>query len=506
MRKRKKLKKKMCAMILVCSVLCTLFAFTPSISVRAEGDSPTNRDIVASALTHLGAGYSQASSARYGTAQYDCSGFVQQMLRSVGFQGYIPSTTADWRRKLSGMQVGSTFQLACVRNGVSTVQTFEIVAVGDSCTGVNVTSYPEGTIVLQNGHIFISLGDLSRYMTGDTAETEENVRQYLMQRYPEVDASLFYGTNPYFGNPNVYCQSNESVWKIDAGTYTGVCVRNRTIVADGTQTVAYAFRLVDGCNISYADAQVTETTEYGYTITAQVGFAYHLTRAVAYTWTEAGGPNDYVCQEVVLDGSNQITYRFNISDLRNQHGVYYTNLYIYDENGTRARTKQMVYVPYPEPTIQNAWISDVDVTGYTVHVEFDNPDSVESVQMPTWSSYQGQDDIVWHEAVIEGNTAAYRVNILNHKNEGGEYNTHIYVNCMDGTSYTYALSVEVPNSIVQNTNNLRLQKINLELDKQILQAAAFHQATACSFFMHSYRSISYIFFQNHMDKDHFFQS
>lgn len=335
---------------------------------------------------------------------------------------------------------------------------------------VNPISYPEGTIVLQNGHIFISLGDYSRFMTEDAVQTEANVRNYLIGRYPEVDANLFYGINPYFGNSNVYCQASEKVWKIDAGTYTGVSVRNKTVVADGTQTVYYAFRLVDGQDIYYTDSQVTSVDENGYTITAKVSSAAQLLRAEAYTWTEAGGPENAIRQDVVLDGSDTVTYQLNIADMENQHGVYYTNLYIYDVNGSRARTKQAVTVPYPQPTIQRTWITDLDTTGYTVFVEFDNAEYVDKVQIPTWTEYNGQDDLIWHDAKVDGNVAYYHVNINEHGSEGGVYNSHVYVTCVDGNSSVETLRVEVPLSVVQKSGVTERTIPNIEHDEEMLQA------------------------------------
>lgn len=463
--------KKMTAAVLAVAVTVMTMVYVPTISVKADGANPTNRELVANALTHLGAGYSQGSD-RWGTAKYDCSAFVWQMLRSVGFYGTIPSTTASWRSYLSGKQVGDTFQLYCNRNGVQTLQTFQITAMGDSCMDVNPISYPEGTIVLQNGHIFISLGDYSRFMTEDAEQTQANVRNYLMSRYPEVDANLFSGVNSYFGNPNVYCQASEKVWKVDAGTYTGVSVRNKTVVNDGTQTVYYAFRLVDGQDIYYTDSQVTDVNEDGYTITAKVSSAAQLLRAEAYTWTEEGGSENAIRQDAALDGSDTVTYQLDVADMDNQHGVYYTNLYIYDVNGSRARTKQMVTVPYPQPSIRRTWVTDLDTTGYTVCAELDNAEYVDKVQIPTWTEYNGQDDLIWHDAVVDGTVAYYRVNISEHGSEGGVYNSHVYVVGVDGTTSMEALRIEVPLSVIQKSNVTEHTIPNIEQDEEMLHRIA----------------------------------
>ena len=47
--------------------------------------------------------------------------------------------------------------------------------------------------------------------------------------------------------------------------------------------------------------------------------------------------------------------------------------------------------------------------------------------MPTWTEANGQDDIVWHQASVSGNTASFYVPVSAHKGESGAYITHIYV-------------------------------------------------------------------------------
>lgn len=64
---------------------------------------------------------------------------------------------------------------------------------------------------------------------------------------------------------------------------------------------------------------------------------------------------------------------------------------------------------------------------YTVNVIFNAPNGVASVKFPTWTIANGQDDLIWADGVITGNTASYTVDIKDHEFELGIYLTHVYV-------------------------------------------------------------------------------
>lgn len=49
------------------------------------------------------------------------------------------------------------------------------------------------------------------------------------------------------------------------------------------------------------------------------------------------------------------------------------------------------------------------------------------MKLPTWSSENGQDDIVWYTAAKQPNgTYKITVNANKHKGSTGEYNIHLY--------------------------------------------------------------------------------
>lgn len=75
-------------------------------------------------------------------------------------------------------------------------------------------------------------------------------------------------------------------------------------------------------------------------------------------------------------------------------------------------------------SVESVTISKLSSAGYTVTIRFHNTSGISKVQFPTWSSTNGQDDIVWYESSITNNTATCTV--LSSKHGVGMMNTHIY--------------------------------------------------------------------------------
>lgn len=89
------------------------------------------------------------------------------------------------------------------------------------------------------------------------------------------------------------------------------------------------------------------------------------------------------------------------------------------------------------PTISNVVISNQSTSGYRVSCTVSDNAGVTSVRFPTWTSGNGQDDLVWHEGTISGSTAYYDVKISEHGNYYDVYNTHIYAYDAAGNSSSY---------------------------------------------------------------------
>lgn len=100
------------------------------------------------------------------------------------------------------------------------------------------------------------------------------------------------------------------------------------------------------------------------------------------------------------------------------------------------------------PKLTNAQITDLNDDGFTVTCQVSDADSgIASVLFPTWTDANGQDDLIWHQATISGNTASYRVSYSQHNNELGTYTVHAYAYDGAGNVSATALNVSAQKSI-----------------------------------------------------------
>ena len=98
-----------------------------------------------------------------------------------------------------------------------------------------------------------------------------------------------------------------------------------------------------------------------------------------------------------------------------------------------------------KPEITNVVVSEVSESGYRVTCNVSDNKGVTEVKFPSWTSNNGQDDLIWHVGSLNGNTATFYVSTSSHNNEAGEYITHIYAYDGDGNSAFYGVDkVNVP--------------------------------------------------------------
>ena len=119
-----------------------------------------------------------------------------------------------------------------------------------------------------------------------------------------------------------------------------------------------------------------------------------------------------------------------------------TNVQAYEFNGAKAQKWKLIQKEVPtvdteKPSISNVRITDVNETGFTISCEVYDNVGIKEVLFPVWTTEAlgpslgveaGQDDIVYHKATMNGNTATCRINISDHNNSYGEYvcDPHIY--------------------------------------------------------------------------------
>lgn len=111
--------------------------------------------------------------------------------------------------------------------------------------------------------------------------------------------------------------------------------------------------------------------------------------------------------------------------------ISYSGLRRYAMIGDSQATKPLVKAV----TTGNLTIKDSSKDGFTVLVtNVANGQGVKAVKVPVWSEQDGQDDIVWYDAVKQTDGNYYvTVNIASHKGNVGTYHAHLYYVQNDNT-------------------------------------------------------------------------
>lgn len=153
-------------------------------------------------------------------------------------------------------------------------------------------------------------------------------------------------------------------------------------------------------------------------------------------WSSDKGQDDIVWYTATKQSDG--TYRASIQARNHKMstGEYHIHLYYLQDNGQMigvSGTTTTVSIAKPKGTLtiannnSTAGSFDVVVSGVS------SPEGVREVLLPTWSSTNGQDDIIWYRAVKQADgTYKAQVNLRDHKFSTGEYNIHLYYVQNDG--------------------------------------------------------------------------
>ena len=155
------------------------------------------------------------------------------------------------------------------------------------------------------------------------------------------------------------------------------------------------------------------------------------------SWSLENGQDDLVWHKAnrQSDGSYRVTIK--ASDHKNSLGNYRADLYIVDnDNNRHFVTETVVTVKHDKPTgIISVVDNNKDTGTFDVIIkDVYSPKGVQTVQVPTWSDKDGQDDIRWYEATRQAN-GDYKVSVKasDHKNSTGKYHIHLYYIQNDGS-------------------------------------------------------------------------
>ena len=180
------------------------------------------------------------------------------------------------------------------------------------------------------------------------------------------------------------------------------------------------------------------------------------------TWSDSNGPDDLVWHKAVRQSDGSYRATIKASDHKNEDGKYNVHVYYVDQNNQRSyitETTTEVRQARRSGTIliQN---NNKDTGTFDVIIkDVYNPKGVRTVQVPTWSDKDGQDDIRWYEATRQSN-GDYKVSVKasDHKNSTGKYHIHLYYIQNDGSRVgvgTTTTEVEFRNAMTKTQASIK---------------------------------------------------
>ncbi|WP_339190346.1 MULTISPECIES: GBS Bsp-like repeat-containing protein [unclassified Paenibacillus] len=222
--------------------------------------------------------------------------------------------------------------------------------------------------------------------------------------------------------------------KLADGVWKGTVVFNKHGGEAGTYiTHIYADMKIVGdlvANVQNNGVLVTAPTQASlaegfYTVQAS-GIPESVKEVRFPTWTDYMGQDDlvnpWITGERLADGSWRI--RIPFSNHNFETGIYNTHIYTFDRYGNKAGVSNRVV-----NVVGGAGGSkETDLSGVSYDVFIYGVDlSIQSVQFPTWTASNNQDDIEWIEGVKVGN-GVWKATVVyaKHNSETGRYITHIY--------------------------------------------------------------------------------
>ena len=189
-----------------------------------------------------------------------------------------------------------------------------------------------------------------------------------------------------------------------------------------------------------ADLTITKSEKEGtFTITAKnlQGFDGYKEVKIPF-WSHGNGMKDIVWYTPTRQADGSYTVTAKASDHENADGKYEAQIFYVDAQGQNKFVKKAFidFKNQSRPTgslmIQN---NNKDTGTFDIIIkDVYSPKGVRTVQVPTWSNKDGQDDIRWYEATRQAN-GDYKVSVKasDHKNSTGKYHVHLYYIQNDGS-------------------------------------------------------------------------
>ena len=154
-------------------------------------------------------------------------------------------------------------------------------------------------------------------------------------------------------------------------------------------------------------------------------------------WSHANGMKDIIWYTPSRQADGSYTVTAKASDHENADGQYEAQVFYVDAKGQNKFVKKAFidFKNQSRPTASLLIQNNKDAGTFDVIIkDVYSPKGVRTVQVPTWSDKDGQDDIRWYEATRQAN-GDYKVSVKasDHKNSTGQYHVHLYYIQNDGS-------------------------------------------------------------------------
>lgn len=194
-------------------------------------------------------------------------------------------------------------------------------------------------------------------------------------------------------------------------------------------------------------------------VAASTGYSGYFPKSYTISVSKDGEKWTQVASAVNSGATSSVTHSFNATDLR------YVKVDITDMNSVEGKYAAAIaeIETNGEVAITRYKTVAVDENGFYAYMNCINTDYI---KVPTWTDYNGQDDIIWHEGesgnwTVDGSTYNFRayIPVSAHNNERGSYTVHLYAynslgETSKGTTFNFDLKVSFDYNYGNATKNL----------------------------------------------------
>ena len=307
----------------------------------------------------------------------------------------------------------------------------QLVGVTGTTTTVSI-AHPKGTLTITNNNP--DAGTFDVIVSG--VSSPDGVREVKLPTWSNVDGQddIIWYTAKKQADGTYKTTVKVSDHKYSTGLYNV----HLYYIQDNGQIVGVAGTQV---NVSLARAKGNLTIQNNNpetgtfdVIVSGVSSPYGVREVKVPTWSNVNGQDDIIWYTATRQTNGTYKAFIKASDHKNSTGLYYIHLYYVQNNGTLigiggTSTNVTISAENLKPTGKITIENNNPKTG-TFDVVVSNvssPHGVREVKLPTWSSVNGQDDIIWYTAAKRADdTYKITVKASDHKNSTGEYNVHLY--------------------------------------------------------------------------------